>query len=70
MIYFSGWGATSSGGSGSNQLLEVTVQMISRASCQAAYSREKITSRMICAAAYNKGRNNFLYNICLLIYFV
>jgi len=48
-----GWGTTSSGGSLSNVLLEVEVDVISQAQCQDAYSNP-ITERMVCAARTGK----------------
>jgi len=49
-----GWGATSSGGSGSRRLLEVEVDLYSQAQCQSSYPDEDITSRMVCAARPGK----------------
>jgi trypsin len=48
-----GGGTTSSGGSLSNVLLEVEVDVISQAQCQDAYSNP-ITERMVCAARTGK----------------
>ena len=49
-----GWGTTSSGGSSSNVLLEVEIDVISQAQCQKAYSPKPITERMVCAARTGK----------------
>jgi len=49
-----GWGTTSSGGSSSNVLLEVEIDVISQAQCQKAYSPKPITGRMVCAARTDK----------------
>merc|ERR1719430_1756785 len=48
MSTVTGWGTTSSGGSTSNVLLEVDVQVISNSECNAAYGG--ITDNMLCAA--------------------
>merc|ERR1719347_2286651 len=48
MSTVTGWGTTSSGGSTSNVLLEVDVQVISNSECNAAYGG--ITHNMLCAA--------------------
>ena len=45
-----GWGTTSSGGAGSNVLLEAEVDLYSKAQCQSAYGASRITDRMVCAA--------------------
>merc|ERR1712032_855539 len=47
MSTVTGWGTTSSGGSTSNVLLEVDVQVISNSECNAAYGG--ITDNMLCA---------------------
>merc|ERR1712183_1216003 len=47
MSTVTGWGTTSSGGSTSNLLLEVDVQVISNSECNAAYGG--ITDNMLCA---------------------
>merc|ERR1712183_853321 len=49
MSTVTGWGTTSSGGSTSNLLLEVDVQVISNDECNNAYSGS-ITNNMMCAA--------------------
>jgi len=49
-----GWGATSAGGGGSSKLLEVEVDVYSQASCQASYSGNVISPRMVCAARAGK----------------
>merc|ERR1712126_739144 len=48
MSTVTGWGTTSSGGSTSNVLLEVDVQVISNSECNGAYGG--ITDNMLCAA--------------------
>merc|ERR1712032_1339851 len=48
MSTVTGWGTTSSGGSTSNVLLEVDVQVISNSECNNAYGG--ITDNMLCAA--------------------
>ncbi|XP_047118543.1 trypsin alpha-3-like [Schistocerca piceifrons] len=50
-----GWGATSSGGSASNTLLAVNVQIIDRNTCNRSYG--SITSRMICAGVTGGGKD-------------
>merc|ERR1711931_593746 len=49
MSTVTGWGTTSSGGSTSNLLLEVDVQVISNSECNGAYGGS-ITNNMMCAA--------------------
>lgn len=49
-----GWGTLTSGGSTPDRLQQVNVNLISRSSCQSAYSRENITAGMICATAPGK----------------
>jgi len=49
-----GWGTTSSGGATSNVLLEVEVDLYSKAQCQSAYGASSITDRMVCAARPGK----------------
>ena len=50
-----GWGTTSFGGSTSDVLLEVEVDLYSQSECQAAYNDgETITDRMVCAARDGK----------------
>ena len=49
-----GWGTTSYGGSTSDVLLEVEVDLYSQSECQAAYNGETITERMVCAARDGK----------------
>lgn len=50
-----GWGTTCSGGSVSNELREVTVQIVSNPDCEGAYSPDAdVTNEMMCAAAPGK----------------
>jgi len=49
-----GWGTTSSGGSSSDVLLEVDVDVVSNSDCEAAYGTGQITSDMMCAARSGK----------------
>ncbi|MCU0831615.1 MAG: serine protease [Rhizobiaceae bacterium] len=51
----SGWGATSEGGSGSTNLLQAVVPIVSQASCAASYGTSSITTRMICAGFTQGG---------------
>jgi len=46
-VVVAGWGATSEGGSGSDQLLKLTVPVLSNSDCLTAYSG--ITNSMVCA---------------------
>ncbi|XP_049788115.1 trypsin alpha-3-like isoform X3 [Schistocerca cancellata] len=55
-VTVTGWGATSSGGSASNTLLAVTVQIIDRNTCNRSYGY--ITSRMICAGVTGGGKDS------------
>lgn len=53
-----GWGTTSSGGSQSSKLREVTVDVLSNAQCKASsYSNSDITDRMLCAAVNGGGKD-------------
>ncbi|XP_049815417.1 trypsin alpha-3-like [Schistocerca nitens] len=54
-VTVTGWGTTSSGGSASNTLLGVTVQIIDRNTCNRSYG--SITSRMICAGVTGGGKD-------------
>lgn len=60
MIYYdvdmlvSGWGLTSSGGSGSPVLRGVIVRVIEQMACKSIYGYYKITPQMFCAAASGK----------------
>lgn len=51
-----GWGATSSGGPSSNQLLEVEVDVVSNSACASDYSSQglPVEDNMICAARSGK----------------
>jgi len=54
-----GWGTTSSGGSVSQQLREVTVQVLSNTECtNKGYSNSDITARMICAGVDAGGKDS------------
>jgi len=54
----SGWGTTSSGGSQSSKLREVTVDVLSNDQCKASsYSNSDITARMMCAAVNGGGKD-------------
>ncbi|XP_047118544.1 trypsin alpha-3-like [Schistocerca piceifrons] len=55
-VTVTGWGATSSGGSASNTLLAVNVQIIDRNTCNRSYGY--ITSRMICAGVTGGGKDS------------
>ncbi|XP_049788114.1 trypsin alpha-3-like isoform X2 [Schistocerca cancellata] len=55
-VTVTGWGTTSSGGSVSNTLLGVTVQIIDRNTCNRSYG--SITSRMICAGVTGGGKDS------------
>ncbi|XP_068231253.1 transmembrane protease serine 9-like [Palaemon carinicauda] len=52
-----GWGTTSSGGSQSNQLREVTVPTMTNSKCQQSYGNS-ITSNMICAGLDEGGKDS------------
>ncbi|XP_049832868.1 trypsin-1-like [Schistocerca gregaria] len=54
-VTVTGWGTTSSGGSASNTLLAVNVQIIDRNTCNRSYG--SITSRMICAGVTGGGKD-------------
>jgi len=54
-----GWGTTSSGGTVSQQLREVTVQVLSNTECTSkGYSDSDITARMICAGVDAGGKDS------------
>jgi trypsin len=53
-VTVSGWGTTSSGGSISNTLRSVVVNVVSDANCNTAYGAGSILSSMLCAAATGK----------------
>ena len=52
-----GWGHTSHGGSASNLLRSVNVEMIGKEQCKAAYGKSAITAQMICAGTREGGRD-------------
>lgn len=52
-----GWGATSEGGSGTNQLQRVDVPIVSNATCNSNYNGD-ITNNMICAGYTNGGKDS------------
>ena len=54
-----GWGAISSGGPGSNKLMEVNVEVISNAECKNDYSYNptQITEQMLCANVAGGGKD-------------
>ena len=55
MTWVTGWGTTSSGGSTSNVLMEVSVPVVSNTGCNAADSYDgQITANMLCAG-YDAG---------------
>jgi trypsin len=49
-----GWGTTSSSGSTSSVLMEVSIGYVTNAVCQAAYGAGEITDTMMCAASAGK----------------
>lgn len=53
-----GWGATSSGGIGSDVLLQVDIPIVSQATCRASYGADDITDRMICAGLAEGGKDS------------
>jgi len=52
-----GWGTTSEGGDISDPLLKVTVPMVSKESCEAAYPGQ-LTGRMVCAGYEAGGKDS------------
>jgi len=44
-----GWGRTSSGGSTSASLLQASLSIIARATCNSAWGSQTVTARMVCA---------------------
>jgi transmembrane serine protease 11D len=57
-----GWGATSSGGPGSNALLEVAVPIVSNATCNAPSSYGgAVTGKMLCAGLSAGGLDSILF---------
>ena len=54
-----GWGTTSSGGSVSNSLQEVTVNVLANSACKNDYSyaSSMITSKMLCANVEGGGKD-------------
>ena len=54
-----GWGTTSSGGSVSSTMLEVTVKVLSNNACKNnyAYSSSDITNKMLCANVDGGGKD-------------
>jgi len=53
-----GWGTTQSGGSSSNTLKEVVVQVLSNAACRATPYGNSITDQMLCAAVEGGGKDS------------
>ena len=55
-----GWGTTSSGGSVSNSLQEVTVNVLANSACKNDYSyaSSMITSKMLCANVEGGGKDS------------
>jgi len=53
-----GWGTTSSGGSLSNELREVEVEVISNSECDNKYPNEDITQYMLCAGVPQGGKDS------------
>ena len=51
LIVSSGWGRLSFGGSTSNVLREVNMEVISNSQCKKAYGASRITENMLCANA-------------------
>ena len=55
----SGWGTTSSGGSMSSKLLEVTVKVMSNQECKnTGYQADWITEQMLCAGVSGGGKDS------------
>lgn len=52
-----GWGATSEGGSSSDNLMALYVPIVSNADCKSAYGQGAITARMICAGYTQGGKD-------------
>lgn len=52
-----GWGHTSHGGSASHLLRSVSVDMIGKEQCRAAYGKSAITDQMICAGTSEGGKD-------------
>ncbi|WP_164727095.1 serine protease, partial [Shimia sediminis] len=52
-----GWGTTAEGGSSSNQLLGVTVPVVTNAVCRGSYGTASITDNMLCAGLAAGGRD-------------
>lgn len=57
-VVVSGWGATREGGSGSNDLLETSVPIVSNSECQSAYRESTITDNMLCAGFRSGGKDS------------
>ena len=60
-----GWGRTSSGGSSSTTLLEVTVKVLSNEKCKRHYrpNQDKITTKMLCEHSSGGGKASCQVNI-------
>lgn len=58
-----GWGLTMEDGSSSENLMSVTVPIVSRTDCEEAYKDENITERMICAGFLEGGKDSCQVNI-------
>lgn len=57
VVSVTGWGTTEEGGYSSDQLQRVDVNIVSLADCQAAYSDELVTDRMLCAGVTEGGKD-------------
>lgn len=57
-ITVAGWGTTSEGGQVSPRLLKVSIPVVSREACQAAYSDAEITEQMWCAGTEEGGKDS------------
>jgi trypsin len=54
-VLTAGWGATADGADdSSDELLEISIPVVSNAECRTAYSPEEITDRMLCAGVVGK----------------
>jgi trypsin len=51
----SGWGRTSSGGSTSASLLQASLNIVARATCNSLWGSQSVTARMVCA--HNSARS-------------
>jgi trypsin len=54
-VIVSGWGRTSGGGSTSSALLQASLNIVARATCNSAWGSQTVTARMICA--HNSARS-------------